>query len=113
MGWVIPGDEVLWVQKLKGIGSTFTLTDKEFPVFIEDIRLSKFKMERVKTRVSQRASHARGIERFQLPSITKASIVGSMPMTLDRHTKTHVRATYHSTSNQTIKNTHQTTKALL
>ena len=45
--------------------------------------------------------------------LTKASIVGSMLMTLDRHTKTHVRATYHSTSNQTIKNTHQTTKALL
>ena len=34
--------------------------------------------------------------------LTKASIVGSMLMTLDRHTKTHVRATYHSTSNQTI-----------
>ena len=45
--------------------------------------------------------------------LTKASIVGSMLMTLDRHTKTHVRATYHPTSNQTIKNTHQTTKALL
>jgi hypothetical protein len=99
MGWVQLGDEVIWVQKLEGIGNTFTLTDKEFPVFIEDIRLSKFKMERVKTRVSQRASHARGIERFQLPSITKASIVGSMPMTLDRHTKTHVRATYHSINN--------------
>ena len=84
------------MQQLEGIDNTFTLTDKEFPVFIEDIRLSKFKMERVKTRVSQRASHDRGIERFQLPSIIKASIVGSMHMTLDRHTKTHVRATYHS-----------------
>ena len=83
----------------KEIKDTISNYDKEFPVFIEDIRLSKFKMERVKTRVSQRASHARGIERFQLPSIAKASIVGSMPMTLDRHTKTHVRATYHSNSN--------------
>jgi hypothetical protein len=95
MGWVQPGDEVVWVQKLEGIGSTFALTDKEFPVFIEDIRLSKFKMERVKTRLSQRAPHARGIERFQLPSITKANIIGSMPMTLDKHTKAHVRSTYH------------------
>ena len=95
MGWVIQGDEVLWVQKLEGVGSTFTLTDKEFPVFIEDIRLSKFKMERIKIRASQRAPHAKGIERFQLPSITKANIIGSMPMTLDKETKSHVRATYH------------------
>ena len=73
-----------------------TLTDKEFPVFVEDIRLSKFKMERMKTRASQRASHAKGIERFQLPSITKASIIGSMPMTLDKETKSHVRTTYHN-----------------
>ena len=96
MGWVTKGDEVLWVQKLEGVGSTFTLTDKEFPVFVEDIRLSKFKMERMKTRASQRASHAKGIERFQLPSITKASIIGSMPMTLDKETKSHVRTTYHN-----------------
>lgn len=92
----VPSGKVLWVQKLEGVGSTFTLTDKEFPVFVEDIRLSKFKMERMKTRASQRASHAKGIERFQLPSITKASIIGSMPMTLDKETKSHVRTTYHN-----------------
>ena len=75
MGWVTKGDEVLWVRKLEGVGSTFTLTDKEFPVFVEDIRLSKFKMERMKTRASQRASHAKGIERFQLPSIILQKLV--------------------------------------
>lgn len=92
----MPDDGAVWVQKLEGVGSIFTLTDKEFPVFIEDIRLSKFQMDRIQTRSSQRSIHARGIERFQLLSLTKASIIGSMPMTLDKETKSHVRATYHT-----------------
>ena len=82
--------------RCRAAAGTFTLTDKEFPVFIEDIRLSKFQMDRIQTRSSQRAIHARGIERFQLLSLTKASIIGSMPMTLDKETKSHVRATYHT-----------------
>jgi hypothetical protein len=82
MGWVVPGDEVVWVQKLEGVGNTFTLTSKEFPVFIEDIRLMKFKMEKIQTRASSRFN-IRGLERFKMCAQTKATIIGSMPMALD------------------------------
>ena len=70
------------------------IVEKVFKKMPEDIRLSKFQMDRIQTRSSQRAIHACGKERFQLPSLTKASIFGSMPMTLDKETKSHVRATY-------------------
>ena len=93
MGKVVPGDVVVWVQKLEGVGNTFTLTSKEFPIFVEDIRLVQFKMERVQTRSSNRS--ATQIQRYKIDSNTKAKIIGSMPMTCDRETKGKVRATFH------------------
>ena len=47
-GWVGLGDEVIWVQKLEGVGNASTLTSKEFPVFIGDIRLAKISWRRSK-----------------------------------------------------------------
>jgi hypothetical protein len=95
MGKVIPGDKVVWVQKLEGCGNVFTVTEKEFPVFVEDVRMVKFRMDVVKTRTSGRGqSNRRVLERFQIPSDVKATIIASMPMTLDVHTKASVRETY-------------------
>jgi hypothetical protein len=95
MGKVIPGDKVVWVQKLEGCGNVFTVTEKEFPMFVEDVRMVKFRMDVVKTRTSGRGqSNRRVLVRFQIPSDVKATIIASMPMTLDVHTKASVRETY-------------------
>jgi hypothetical protein len=94
MGRIEPGDEYIWVVKLEGAGNTFTVTNKELPIFIEDVRLARFAMQPVKARVSARSSRAQ-VERFVLSSTTKAQIVGSMPLTLDAETKSHVRATFY------------------
>jgi hypothetical protein len=93
MGKVIPGDRVVWVQKLEGNGNIFTMTSKKFPVFVEDIRLIKFAMKNVMPKSTPRSTHS-VIERFELHKEVKAEIVGSMPMALDTETKCNVRETF-------------------
>jgi hypothetical protein len=93
MGKVIPNDRVLWVQKLEGSGNVFTITEKEFPVFVEDVRSVKLKMTAVKTRKSSRLQ-GKPLERLELCSNDKAGIIASMPLTLDVSTKGKIRETF-------------------
>ena len=96
-GWVGLGDEVIWVQKLEGVGNASTLTSKEFPVFIGDIRLAKICMEEVKTRASSiRRFNIRGLERYNMDAKTKVVTISPMPMALDRNAKGMIRETYYT-----------------
>jgi len=89
MGNLLPGDLIIWAMKLEGSGNCFGATEKRVPVFIEDIRLVKFHMKKLATRTSSRAGRAdvRVFARYELGSNDKASILGSMPVVLDRTTR--------------------------
>ena len=85
MGTVVPGDRVVWVEKLEGDTKVLTITTKRFPVFVEDIRSAKFKMEPISTRVSARqSSHGQQlVKRFQLAEQDKAYVISRLPFVLD------------------------------
>ena len=95
MGRVIPGDVLVNVEKLEGVGSSYKVIGNEsFPVFAEDIRLVKFlikKLEpvwrqparhaaRVRTDATQQFSDASAVvERFEMDTDTLKEILEQMP----------------------------------
>jgi hypothetical protein len=89
MGRVVPGDRVVWVEKLEGDTKVMTVTTKRFPVFVEDIRASKIKLKPVATRVSARQQSAgnHSLERFELSEKDKAYTLTRLPFVFDVPTR--------------------------
>lgn len=96
MGRIISGDRLVHVHKLEGTGKTFTLTAKNFHIFIEDIRVVKLKLREIATRTSTRNTTATPLKRFELSSNDKANIVASLPLDLDVRTRTGQRNSFYN-----------------
>ena len=95
MGRVIPGDVLVNVEKLEGVGSSYKVIGNEsFPVFAEDIRLVKFLMKKLEPVRRQPARHAArvrtdathqfsdasaAVERFEMDTDTLKEILEQMP----------------------------------
>ena len=94
MGEVVPGDRVIWVEKLEGVGNTFTMTSKAFPVFVEDVRMVKLAMKEPDNSGNNRTLRCTKTKHV-IDAQQKAQIIASMPMVLDSHTKCNSRDTFH------------------
>ena len=94
MGRVVPGDRVVWVEKLEGDSKVLTVTLKRFPVFVQDIRSAKFTMEQITTRVSARQASLgqRPLERFKLNDKDKAYVLTRLPFVLDVPTRGRIES---------------------
>ena len=87
-------DQNTWMGRitageLEGSGMVFGETEKRVPIFVEDIRLVKFNMKKLETRISVRSARVdkRVFDRYELGKDDKAKILVAMPLDLDRATR--------------------------
>jgi hypothetical protein len=87
MGYCRTGDKVIWVEKLEGHGNLYKVMDNwRFPIFLEDVRLTKFDLKPRETRLSsrQQAAGVKAIERFDMSAELRVEILSRMPLECDK-----------------------------
>ena len=87
MGYCRTGDKVIWVEKLEGHGNLYKVMDNwRFPIFLEDVRLTKFDLQPRETRLSsrQQAVGVKAIERFDMSAELRVQILSRMPLECDK-----------------------------